>query len=162
MTLVERGIAPFVATMLLTTPIAIVAMVPAFLIPFFVAMGSDVALIVAVVVTSLLIGVLGVVVGVATMAVTTRAELTEDLGKTLELGPNIDYIKRNFGRILVAILIYGLLAWVVSMAGLVICCLGVFPASVIVQTGMVHLRMQIYEKHLADGGAPIERPSEKG
>ncbi|MBI5531908.1 MAG: DUF4013 domain-containing protein [Deltaproteobacteria bacterium] len=161
----SRGVTPFVTQILLTMPFSVV----------FGALGGISAMVAMVATRGMhhtrgeppwaVLSVYGVVmllslasapfIAILMNAGLVRAELTEDLGKTLSFSALLAYIKRTWATTFVASFLYGLLASFVILLGLLCCYFGLFPASIIVATGMVHLRFQIYQKYLARGGDPI-------
>ncbi len=110
----------------------------------------------------LLIGIAGALVlafslalSVLASAAVTRAELTGSFERTFELGGVFRYAARTFGPAAVNLFLYGLLAMGVAVPSLLLCCVGILPASIVIGLGSVHLRWQIYEQQLARGGERI-------
>jgi hypothetical protein len=161
----SRGVTPFVTQMILTMPFSIV----------FGVLGGGAGMAVAIASRSAsrtpgeppwaMLSIYGAVMMLATLsgpfiailmnAGLVRAELTEELGKTLSFSGLMGYVRRTWMTTLLSSFVYGLIASVVIILGLCCCYFGVFPAAVIVGTGLVHLRFQIYQKYLARGGEPI-------
>ena len=96
------------------------------------------------------------VFAIISYAASTRAELTEDFGETMKLGPLFGYVRATLVTTLLAFFVWGFLSGAVVTVGLVLCFIGVYPASILVRMGGVHLRWQIYEEYLAKGGEPIK------
>ncbi len=166
-----RGVNPFVANL--------VVMLPAMLGIY--ALGVGVGLVATVVGTTLestgvvhagqvaggVLLLLGtVLVSAVANAAQTRAELTEDVGETLNLGAILSYVRSTWTPVLTKMLIFAVVGGLVMVAGVLACFVGVYLAAVLLQLAQVHLRWQIYSRHLAMGGEAIpvrlaaELPSE--
>lgn len=162
----SRGVTPFVTQMLLTMPFSMFFGAIGGAVGFAMALASRTAsrhssgeppmALLAVYGAVLLASVLmGPFIAILINAGVVRAELTEELGKTLSVSGLMGYIKRTWLTTLWASFVYGLLASFVAILGMLCCYVGIFPAMVIVTTGMAHLRFQIYQSYLAKGGDPV-------
>lgn len=86
----------------------------------------------------------------------TRAELTEDFAEALSLGPLLAYARATGPTVLAKnTALYGI-GLAMSLGGLLLFCVGVFPVSVLLQIAGVHLRWQIYASFMGSGGSPVE------
>jgi hypothetical protein len=72
--------------------------------------------------------VVGLVLYLYMPAALTRVALHESFSAGLEVRPTLDFIRRNLGNYLLSLLIY-LAASFVAQLGVILCCVGVFPAS---------------------------------
>lgn len=159
MTYFQRGIPAFVAQLVASLPIAMIfgvligVSIP--MIFIFAEFSEPLAAMVGI-----LVGVLSVVVSVLSIVVVnafqTRAELSEDIGVALEFKPAFQYMRATLGTTLGAYFVFLLICTPLVFLGMLACFVGIYPVAVGINTGAVHLRMQIYEKYLADGGEPFK------
>lgn len=92
---------------------------------------------------------------IASNAVVTRAEYTEDGSKALEFGKLWDYAQKTWGLSIMGWIGTQFFGSFIVMAGLLICFVGLYPAVVAITLARVHMRWQIYEVYLSRGGEPI-------
>jgi hypothetical protein len=162
----SRGVSPFVTQMLLTMPFSMVMGVIGGGVGMALAIttrtaphhgrGEPPMALLAVYGVVILASILmGPFIAIVINAGVVRAELSEELGKALTLSGILGYIKRTWFTTLYSSFVYGFLASFVVLVGMLCCYVGIFPAAVIVSTGMTHLRFQIYQSYLAKGGEPI-------
>ena len=152
----EKGVVPFVAQMLAVLPVLIIAMV----LPFFfvMAMVSGVrggALISILVMVMICIIVFSFLLSIVVVSIQTRAELSLSFKETFNIGALKAYLARNAIRILVSHFLFGMVAMGMITLGMLACFIGVYPISVALGVGSAHLRVQIYQQHLQDGGEAI-------
>ncbi|HEY6559713.1 MAG TPA: DUF4013 domain-containing protein [Polyangiaceae bacterium] len=95
------------------------------------------------------------VMSVLLNAAQTRAELTEDFGQALNLGKVWAYARATWATVLVKNLIFALVAFGILVIGMLLCYIGLYPAIAVIQMAAAHLRWQIYEHYLREGGEPI-------
>jgi hypothetical protein len=167
----ERGLGPFVVNLALMVPLFIVVYAFMFIAGFAsVGIGraaNEPALIMVVLAIASLGGAAMIFFfSVLVNAAMTRVELTEAIGPSLSPGPMFSYGKRIWAKFFVATLVFGLLATGLIILGMLLCFIGVYPVTVALQLGSLHLRWQLYENQLAQGGesipvkAPVQLPSE--
>lgn len=167
---IGRGVVPFVVQLIVALPLS-------FLIVFLAMLGGagagaataariDPAILVGVGIAAGLVTIAtSLLLGVVINAAQTRAELTEDFGQSLVFGKLMAYSGATWPTVMIKVFVYGFLAMLVTFAGLLLLCVGVYPAAFLVQLGQVHLRWQIYERFRATGGeeipvkAPVALPS---
>jgi hypothetical protein len=162
----SRGVTPFVTQMLLTMPFSMFmgAIGGAVGVAMSIAMQTShhhrgeppVALLVIYGVVILASILMGPFIAIVISAGVVRAELSEELGKALSLSGILSYIKLTWFTTLYSSVAYGFLASFLVILGMLCCYVGIFPAMVIVTTGMTHLRFQIYQSYLAKGGQPLD------
>jgi hypothetical protein len=162
----SRGVSPFVTQMLLTMPFSMFMGAIGGMLGFAMAITTrtshhshgepPMALLAVYGVVILLSILMGPFIAIVINAGVVRAELAEDLGKALSLSGILNYVKVTWFTTLYSSFLFGFLAFFVVMLGMLCCYVGIFPAMVIVSTGMTHLRFQIYQSYLAKGGAPLE------
>lgn len=89
-------------------------------------------------------------------AARTRAELTENFVATLALAPLFHYAVATAPTVLVKNVVFFGAALAMSLAGLLVCCIGAYPVGVLLQIAAVHLRWQVYDSFVKNGGPPVE------
>jgi hypothetical protein len=99
--------------------------------------------------------VVWLVLSVFMNAAQTRVELTEDFGQALNLGKVWDYARATWATVLVKNIVFGLVAFGLILAGMLLCYVGIYPAIAVIQIAAAHLRWQVYEQYLRAGGEPI-------
>jgi hypothetical protein len=79
--------------------------------------------------------------------------------RSLDLGGSFGFARDFFTRVgLQALLVYLFMTvtgGVVMLAGLIVCCVGAWPAYAIVTLAWMHLYGQLYQVYLSRGGEPI-------
>ncbi len=155
-----RGLVPFAVSLLVMLPIAMLFSVLGVLASFGISGVFAFGLHPAVGIGMLVgVGGLAIIAGLALAVVVnaaqTRAELTEDFGQSLSFGKLMSYSGATWAVVMVKVFVYGFLGALVGIAGMLILCVGVYPASIVVQLGQLHLRWQIYERYRALGGEEI-------
>lgn len=155
-----RGVTPFVVSLLMSLPISMGISVVAVAIMMVGAAGAATTREPAVMILVggvgfLLSWVVGLLLGIVMNAAMTRAELTEDFGAALALGKIIDYAGKTWWRVLLSNFVYGLVATPLIFIGYALCFVGMYPALIVIVTGMTHLRHQQYASYLLEGGEPV-------
>ena len=89
-------------------------------------------------------------------AAITRAELTGDLSKSFALGEIWSYAGKTWKRVLVSAIVMSFVAMGLLVVGLLACFVGLFVTTSIQMLAGMHLRWQIYNEYLLEGGTPIE------
>ena len=148
---IGRGLKPFVVQLVVSMPLGII-----FMICYFVA-GIGGGLIGAAVgeplVALLFMGVFAlfalcfsIAAQVVVNAAMTRAELTEDIGKSLSFGKIMAYGKATWVQVLIKFFLYGFIAFGIVLCGMLLCFVGMYPAMIVVQLGALHLRWQVLQR----------------
>lgn len=155
-----RGLVPFGVGLIVVLPVALLfsgaAMLASFAVTGAIAVGLHPAVAAGVLVGVGLLAVVGsLAMAVVVNAAQTRAELTEDFAASLSFSELMAYSGATWKTLMIKVFVYGLLAALVGFAGLLVLCVGVYPATIVVQLGQLHLRWQIYERYRAFGGAEI-------
>ncbi len=153
----ERGIGPFVVNLVIGLPLFFVAYIYIVVSVVLVAALSEGSREpVAAVAVGLVLAVIGLginmFVAVLLSAGLTRAELSEQIGWSLSPGAIWSYGARTWARYIGASLRLAPLALGALVVGAMLLCLGFYPAIVAVQLAVMHLRWQVYEAQLAEGG----------
>jgi uncharacterized membrane protein len=89
-------------------------------------------------------------------AAVTRAELTGDLSKSFQLGAVWAYAAKTWKRALVTAFFMSFLSFGLVIVGMLACFIGLFVTMSIQMIASLHLRWQIYNEYLLEGGEPIE------
>ncbi|MBI5515488.1 MAG: hypothetical protein HY909_17035 [Deltaproteobacteria bacterium] len=153
--LLQRGIAPYVARLLITMPTVFLAYFGMIFYVFSLRLLPQVLLL-----PGLLLGGLG---GLAVMLLAfvgvetgmTLGELHEDVDKTIQPKQFWSYLRATGWAHLKTLLPQAVLATLVLVAGTLACGVGLWPASVLAMIATSHLRYQIYERYLYEGGPPL-------
>jgi hypothetical protein len=89
-------------------------------------------------------------------AATTRAELTGDLSKSFNLGAIWSYAAKTWKRVLITSFLMWFVAVGLMLVGILACVIGLFVTMSMLYIANLHLRWQIYNEYLLEGGEPIE------
>jgi hypothetical protein len=151
----SRGVWPFLIGLILAIPmfpILVGALIAGFAIDppgpgnppilAFALFGS------ALIVTSMALATLSV-------PMSFHAEMTGkfDLGGAFRFAA--EFWRLLFGLAIVTGLIFTILAWVVSMLGILCCIVGIYPANSLILFAGQHLMVQLYREYLDRGGEPL-------
>jgi hypothetical protein len=153
--LLQRGIAPYVARLIITMP----SVFATYFATFFLALVAGALpgllglLLVGVAGFVFLAAMLGIFVGVE--AGMTLGELHEDVDKTIRPGPWWAYLRATGWAHLKTAIPQALLGSVALLAGALACGVGLWPAAVVVMIAATHLRYQVYARYLYEGGPPL-------
>lgn len=167
----SRGVNPFVVQLVVMLPAMLVMygliVAAAVLVAFAAQSGGPDALMIVLGSVVGLVALIGfLLLAVLVNAAQTRAELTENIGQALSLGPLMQYSRATWATVMWKSIAFGFVATGLFLCGLLLCYFGVYPAIVVVQLASLSLRFQIYRGYLAGGGemivmkAPVTLPSE--
>ena len=157
--LLGRGVVPFLVQLVMLLPIyAVISLLYVGVgigVAASVVQGTPwIALVVGLV--SLLLGTMvGLVYSVVLNAAQTRAELTESFGDALQPRALMDYLGKTWLQAIIKGFLFSFVAFGIALAGMLLFCVGIYPAMVVVQIAAMHLRWQIYRYHVERGGEPI-------
>jgi hypothetical protein len=160
----SRGVAPFVISLVLALPFVVVAFAVGFGIVLAVGAGGsaalggdkDLALLVGLAIASLCLVPIAIFWLALSNAAVTRAELTGDLSKSFALGEIWSYAGKTWKRVLVTAIIMAFVSLGLVIAGTLACFIGLFVTLSIQMIASLHVRWQVYNEYLLDGGEPIE------
>jgi hypothetical protein len=99
--------------------------------------------------------VLAFVVGVLTMAMTIRGELSGSIKEAFNLPASWAFAKRNFAALVGHHVVLMLLAMPLMALGLLALFVGIYIVAIALQFAGLHLRWQIYERDVARGAEPV-------
>lgn len=88
-------------------------------------------------------------------AMLTRAELTERLAESVELGEAWREARPMRRKTFATYLVFAPITVALAFLGSLLCGVGVLPALVAIKLTGAHLRFQLYEERLARGGKPL-------
>lgn len=103
-----------------------------------------------------------VVINVVVMSALTRAELTEDIGKSLSFSQIWAYAKATWKDVIVAYIVFIPLGMIVMFGGMLVFFVGIYAAIIYINVTYIHLRWQVYERYLSRGGEPIPIQTKSG
>jgi hypothetical protein len=101
--------------------------------------------------------VLAALVGILTMPLYLRAGLSADFASAFSMEFFRDFMKRVGKETVLAELFLMATGTVLSIVGILLCYVGIFPAIALMLYGRHHLEYQLYELYLERGGVPVER-----
>ena len=84
-----------------------------------------------------------------------RAGLMQEFGGAFNFGFVKDFIRRMWVEMLLGHLFFLVTSPIVMLAGAAICCVGMYPATVLVILAQAHFMFQLYELYLVRGGEKI-------
>jgi hypothetical protein len=160
----SRGVAPFVMYLLIGLPFALTGVLMAVLIVLGVTAGGavalggdeDLAVLAGFGIASLAFIPFAAFWITLSNAAVTRAELTGDLSKSLKLGAIWSYAGKTWKRALVTTILMSFVMLGLFLLGLLACFVGIYVTLTIGMIASLHIRWQIYNEYLLEGGEPIE------
>jgi len=168
-----RGVVPFLVILLLTLPLTMVILVFFFAGMFGTGMiaasltqagaePSPMFIFGAIAVMLLLFLAVMLPANVLIMSALLRAELTEDFGKSFEIGKIWNFARRTWKDFVLVYIIVTPIFMVMVFAGMLLLVVGMYFVIVMLNFTYLHLRWQIYERYLASGGEPIPLQTKSG
>ncbi|MCC7535115.1 MAG: DUF4013 domain-containing protein [Deltaproteobacteria bacterium] len=106
--------------------------------------------------------VLSFVLGIFAYSAVTRVEVADDMKPGMQFKEVMAFAKISWGTILKVQLLTALINYFIVMIGMLLFCVGMFPASVITMLAGAHLRAQVYKQHLEKGGVAVPLKQEPG
>jgi hypothetical protein len=160
----SRGVAPFVMTLVLALPFALVGVALAVGVVLLssaaaaTAFGGDeeLAVLAGFGVAAVAFLPLALLWLALSNAAITRAELTGDLTKSFAFGAVWAYAARTWKRAIVCGILMAFVSIGLVIVGTLACFVGLFVTASIQMIASFHLRWQIYNEYLLEGGEPIE------
>jgi hypothetical protein len=101
----------------------------------------------------LLVGILAV--GLVSVPMSLRAGLAQDLGAAFSWPFIRDFVGRMWLETILVHLFLAVSGTLIMLAGLLLFCVGVYPAGALVGFAQAHLIHQLYELYLQRGGTAI-------
>jgi hypothetical protein len=159
-----RGLWVFIVQLIVTLPFVLVAMVFWLVLSLLIAVtqsnsrpdsGPPVLLFVGMALwfVILLVGILAV--GLVSVPMSLRAGLAQDLGAAFSWPFIRDFVGRMWLETILVHLFLAVSGTLIMLAGLLLFCVGVYPAGALVGFAQAHLIHQLYELYLQRGGTAI-------
>jgi hypothetical protein len=101
--------------------------------------------------------ILAAALAILTLPLYLRAGLSSDFGSAFSMDFYRDFLKRVGKEVVLAQLFLVVSSSLVSGLGLLLCCIGIYPALALTMFASHHLDYQLYTLYLERGGEPIER-----
>ncbi len=121
--------------------------------------GSDIAPLFGIVFFLIML-LVGLVITIPALILSTSlqtfAELTEDFSRSFNFSFLKNYVKLTWKKAFLAHLIYIPIGFLLGVIGIMTCYIGLFPAIVLLTSGMLYVRWQIYAYYLSLGQTPLE------
>ncbi len=159
-----RGVWPFLVSLifsiLIVLPMLAVLAFGVFLMVLAAQAGPNeditvVAIVVIVIVALAALMLLSILASIIIIPFWLRAGLSQDIGLALDFRWAMDFIGHMWRDIIVSMLFLALTGMFASMAGALLCGVGVLPAAAWVGLAQAHVVHQLYEIYLTRGGEPI-------
>ncbi|MGH7170413.1 MAG: DUF4013 domain-containing protein [Gemmataceae bacterium] len=157
-----RGIWPFLAQLivgLVVGMIAVIFLIVGLMLAGFAAAAADspVMFLVAYGLVLVLYTFLMMLAGILTMPLYLRAGLSGDFASAFSMAFYRDFMKRVGKEVVLAELFHTATSTLLSIVGLLLCYVGIFPVIALVLYAHHHLEYQLYELYLERGGESVER-----
>jgi hypothetical protein len=161
-----RGIWPFLVQMLVQLPVTFLFICLYGLTMILVAVGSASGgppwIILAVFLVGLPVSLLvALVCTILVVPLYLRVGLSQDFGSAFSMALFKDFFRRAGKEVVLSRLFLQASAVLVSVLGMMVCVVGIYPAAVLCVVAAHHLDYQLYELYLQRGGEPI-RPRADG
>jgi hypothetical protein len=99
--------------------------------------------------------VVSVFVQMVSLPMCLRAGIMNEFGPAFNVSWAVDFIKRTWAEMLLSILFFLVTSPFIALAGLILCCVGVYPAGALISMAHYHIWFQLYDLFLQRGGEPI-------
>jgi hypothetical protein len=160
----SRGVAPFVINLVIALPFALIGVAMGVGFVLAVSAGAatafggneELALVVGLGFASLCFIPFAVLWLALSNAAMTRAELTGELSKAFAFGELWSYAAKTWKRVLLTSIVMAFVSFGLLVLGLLACFVGIFVTLSIQFLAGLHVRWQIYNEYLLEGGEPIE------
>jgi len=152
-TYIGRGVWPFLAQLLVSVASAAGAVVAVGL-GFLAGWALQLPWVGMVVMFALTVP-LTFVTTMVTWPVTLHAQLSREFHFGRMARFVVEFTRAVGGRLAAAVFVYFLIGIPVLALGLLACCVGLYPAAVVVLAAQDHLMIQLYHVYLDEGGEPI-------
>lgn len=152
---IKRGVPSFVTNIVWSVPMVIIIQVA------FLAIGSAVAPAntemqsVAAMVGGCALLACGIGIDILRSSALTMAELTENTSAPFSLGWVLQYTRETFALQLGTLLMFGMMAWAMFIAGMLACFTGLLFVIPVLTVAYPVLRAQMYQVNLGRGGSRL-------
>jgi hypothetical protein len=155
-----RGIWPFLVQLIVNLPVGVVfgLLWTMGMMLVSIAAANNSGVIAAVIVVLLILVYLLVVLalGVVSAPLYIRAGLSSDFAGAFSMEFLRDFLKRVGKETLLMQLFLTATSLLLTLVGMLACCIGMYPAIALVVFAHHHLALQLYELYLERGGTPVE------
>ena len=151
-----RGVWVFLIQLILTAFIMLGLMISAgvgFLVAYLVQ--GDIGPFVGIGVGFLLYMILAIMVTMFTWPMTLHVQLSKGFHFGSALRFSTSFIKKLSGQLLVSLLAHMVISSLLMIAGMLVFCVGIYPAVTISLMAQEHYMIQLYRIYLNEGGDPI-------
>lgn len=161
----SKGIWPFLANLVVQLAATVVVSIPIGGLFFASALvggglGGEEGLAIGMFMSMPFILVLSIFANMISVPFLIRGMVCQDFVKTLDLGWALGFLRIMFWEMLFSGIVFGLLSFVIVMAGFALLCVGYLPATGLVMGGMMYMTSQWYEIYLSRGGEPAPGPDD--
>lgn len=105
--------------------------------------------------SSLLLTILSPLIMLFVQPMLLRAALTMDFGQAFQFEWAKDFVQKMWLEMLIGFLLWYVAAMVLSMVGVIACCIGLLVTGPIAILAQSHLMFQLYSVYVSRGGMPI-------
>ncbi len=159
----KRGLWPFLVSFIVNAIVIVPVALVCYVIGLVVALASHgagqhagpVVTFVGMGGFSVLFMALLIAVGIVSLPMWLRAGLTQDFAEAFRFDFIRDFIRTVWKEMLLTALFLFGTSLVVTMTGMLLCCVGIYPAGALVMLAIAHLNCQLYQAYLSRGGTPI-------
>lgn len=155
-----RGIWPFLVQLIVNLPMGFVFgllwMLGMMLVSIAAASDSGVLAGVIVILLFIVYFLVVVALGIVSVPLYIRAGLSGDFASAFSLAFLRDFLQRVGKETLLMQLFLSATSFLLTLGGMLACCIGVYPALALVMFAHHHLDLQLYELYLERGGTPVE------
>ncbi len=152
----SRGLSIFLLSLLVGVVNFVVVIF--FEVVFFVTVAiigkGEVLIFVGIITVAMIFSAL-ITLGFYTTALTTRAGLVENFGDVFNFKWSKDFISKMWKEILISTIVTIFVAPMILVLGMLLFCVGIYPAIVLVSYAQHHMQWQLYEVYLSRGGMRI-------
>jgi hypothetical protein len=157
--MLSRGIYPVVASLVLQVLMApfywmIFSMITAFALLLKHGASSALTIFAAIFIV-FAIFVISFVIHLIMGPLMLRAGLSQSFSETFNFRWIYRFVKTMWSKEIMSVLFFMISRMIILIIGMLMCCVGFFPAAALVMLAMTHLTYQQYEIFLANGGEPI-------
>ncbi len=155
----KRGVWPFLMQ-LIVGAIAAIGVVAAMAVGFAAGAGFNAPWVGLAAYFALLLPV-AFLSGLFSLPLVLHVQLTGELRVGAAFAFASRFLGKLWGQCLVTLFVHMLISGVLTSVGLLACCVGVYPATVVAMMAQDHLSLQLYRLYLAEGGEPVGSAAEE-
>jgi hypothetical protein len=153
-----RGLWVFLVQMIASLPVLLL-LVPFYIVLFVVLAANkgepNAAFFAVLAGFMVLMLVLGIALSLVMVPLILRAGLSQDFKTAFSMEFLKDFVRRMWRQVLLAQLFLMVTSIPLTFAGMLVCCIGLYPVAALISFAQVHLHYQLYELYLERGGMEI-------